>query len=76
MNGALTNFTFKIAFSNSVLNGDQLVIENPKVNPIKYSNTTKCYGLSANLYYSQTCTLESSGHSLRLTFSTRFLRSL
>ena len=76
VNGALTNYTFKISFSNSVVNGDQLVIENPKTNPIKYSNSTKCYGLSANLYYSLSCSQEASGQSLRVILSTRFLRSL
>jgi hypothetical protein len=51
VNGGLTNYTFRVTFTGSVLNGDQLVIENPKVNPIRYTNTTKCYGTSANLYY-------------------------
>ena len=51
VNGALTNYTFKVTFTGSMISGDQLVIENPKVNSIKFTNTTKCYGTSANLYY-------------------------
>jgi len=51
VNGALNNYTFRVTFTGSVISGDQLVIENPKVNSIKFTNTTKCYGTSANLYY-------------------------
>lgn len=51
MNGALTNYTFRVTFTGTVINGDQLVIENPRVNSIKFTNATKCYGTSANLYY-------------------------
>ena len=58
VNGALTNYTFRVTFTGSVITGDQLVIENPKVNSIKFTNTTKCYGTSANLYYNQPCVLE------------------